>query len=65
VGTCGNESLVKENSLVDHASGRLKVAEVTSRFENVDEFTSLIGSVGFRLISKVIVAQATKSSRPS
>jgi len=32
--------------------GELKIAEVASRFQDVDEFVSLIGSVGFRLASK-------------
>lgn len=32
--------------------GELKIAEVTSRFTNVDLFISLLGAVGFRLKSK-------------
>ena len=32
--------------------GELKVAEVTSRFTGVDEFTSLVSSFGFKLESK-------------
>ncbi|KAF9782898.1 methyltransferase-domain-containing protein [Thelephora terrestris] len=33
-------------------TGRLKIAEVSSRFENVEQFVSLISSVGFKLKSK-------------
>lgn len=33
-------------------SGRLEIAEVTSRFENVDQFLSLVSSVGFKFKSK-------------
>ena len=33
--------------------GQLKIAEVTSRFENVDQFVSLISSIGFKFKSKV------------
>ena len=33
--------------------GQLKIAEVSSRFENVDQFVSLISSVGFKFKSKV------------
>lgn len=35
------------------SSGELKIAEVTSRFMDVEEFASLISSIGFRLKSKV------------
>ena len=35
--------------------GRLKIAEVSSRFENVDQFVSLVSSVGFKLKSKVYI----------
>ncbi|KAF7983945.1 hypothetical protein HWV62_18356 [Athelia sp. TMB] len=34
------------------ADGELKIAEVTSRFTDVDAFVSLVGSIGFRLVSK-------------
>ena len=33
--------------------GQLKIAEVSSRFENIDQFVSLISSVGFKFKSKV------------
>jgi len=33
-------------------TGQLKIAEVSSRFENVDQFVSLISSVGFKFKSK-------------
>ncbi|KAG6854994.1 hypothetical protein C0991_005923 [Blastosporella zonata] len=33
--------------------GELKIAEVASRFTNIEEFQNLIGSTGFRLKSKV------------
>lgn len=33
--------------------GELKIAEVASRFTNVDKFTSVVSSIGFRLIRKV------------
>ena len=33
--------------------GQLKIAEVSSRFENVDQFVSLVSSVGFKFKSKV------------
>ena len=36
-----------------HYSGQLKIAEVSSRFENVDQFVSLISLVGFKFKSKV------------
>ena len=38
-----------------HSSGDLQIAEVASRFKDVEEFTSLVTSIGFRLISKVTV----------
>ena len=34
-------------------SGELKIAEVTSRFTDMEEFTSLVNSIGFKLKSKV------------
>ena len=34
-------------------SGKLEIAEVTSRFSDVKAFTALVNSVGFELISKV------------
>lgn len=34
-------------------SGELKIAEVASRFTDVEEFQTLVGSIGFRLKSKV------------
>lgn len=40
--------------LTTRRRGRLKIAEVSSRFENVDQFVSLISSVGFKFKSKVI-----------
>lgn len=33
--------------------GELKIAEVASRFPDVDEFVSLISSVGFKMNAKV------------
>jgi len=33
-------------------NGELKIAEVTSRFTNVEDFHTLLGSIGFKLISK-------------
>lgn len=36
--------------------GFLKVAEVSSRFTNIDEFVTLVESVGFKLVSKVSVS---------
>lgn len=38
-----------------HCRGELKIAEVTSRFENVDQFVSLVSSVGFKFKSKVCI----------
>ena len=35
--------------------GQLKIAEVSSRFENVERFVSLISSVGFKFKSKVYI----------
>ena len=35
--------------------GQLKIAEVSSRFENVDQFVSLISSIGFKFKSKVYI----------
>jgi ribosomal RNA-processing protein 8 len=37
----------------DHTSGQLHIAEVTSRFTNVEDFISLVGSIGFHLKSRV------------
>lgn len=34
-------------------SGELKIAEVTSRFTNLDAFIALINTIGFRLLRKV------------
>lgn len=34
-------------------SGALKIAEVSSRFTNIDKFVALVESVGFTLESKV------------
>ncbi|KAG6868455.1 hypothetical protein C0993_002593 [Termitomyces sp. T159_Od127] len=34
------------------AGGELKIAEVASRFTDVEEFQNLVGSIGFRLISR-------------
>jgi len=33
----------------------LKIAEVTSRFKDVDQFVALVEKVGFKLINKVSV----------
>lgn len=41
-------------------SGELNIAEVASRFTDVDEFSSLVASIGFQLKSKV--GSAMKSS---
>lgn len=38
-------------------SGVLKIAEVTSRFEDEDKFVSLVEAVGFKLSSKVFAIQ--------
>jgi len=38
---------------MEYCRGQLKIAEVSSRFENVDQFVSLISSVGFKFKSKV------------
>lgn len=35
------------------SSGELKIAEVASRFPDVDEFVSLISSIGFKMNAKV------------
>lgn len=43
-------------------SGELKIAEVASRIEDVQAFTSLISSMGFKLTSKVRVEFAVESS---
>jgi ribosomal RNA-processing protein 8 len=34
-------------------SGELQIAEVTSRFTNIQQFLDLVNSIGFRLKSKV------------
>jgi ribosomal RNA-processing protein 8 len=39
--------------LLAYSSGELKIAEVASRFKDVDKFISLIRSIGFQLVSKV------------
>ena len=36
-------------------SGTLKIAEVTSRFKDVDQFVALVEKVGFKLTNKVSV----------
>ncbi|EJD00963.1 uncharacterized protein FOMMEDRAFT_89093 [Fomitiporia mediterranea MF3/22] len=43
---------IREARRVLKKGGELKIAEVTSRFTNVDKFTSVVSSVGFRLLSK-------------
>ncbi|KLO10151.1 hypothetical protein SCHPADRAFT_943054 [Schizopora paradoxa] len=43
---------VREARRVLKQGGELKIAEVTSRFTDVDSFVSAISSVGFKLISK-------------
>ncbi|KAI5124858.1 hypothetical protein M0805_007291 [Coniferiporia weirii] len=43
---------IREARRVLKTGGELKIAEVASRFTNVDKFTSVINSVGFRLVSK-------------
>lgn len=35
------------------SSGELKIAEVASRFTDVEEFSQLVSSIGFKLKSKV------------
>jgi len=42
---------LKEAWRVLVANGELKIAEVTSRFTNVEDFQALVGSIGFELIS--------------
>jgi hypothetical protein len=39
--------------LFAHFRGTLKIAEVTSRFEDINEFVDLVTSMGFKLESKV------------
>jgi hypothetical protein len=34
--------------------GELKIAEVASRFTNADDFVSLVSSIGFRMVMKVL-----------
>ena len=41
--------------------GELKIAEVASRFTDVDAFTSLISSIGFKLKSSVRLSGANLS----
>ncbi|KZP24563.1 hypothetical protein FIBSPDRAFT_735242 [Athelia psychrophila] len=43
---------VREAWRIMRADGELKIAEVASRFTDVDEFISLVGSIGFRLVKK-------------
>ena len=43
-------------------SGQLKIAEVSSRFENIDQFVSLISSVGFKFKSKVYLTRFRRRS---
>lgn len=43
--------MLYELCLIIH-SGKLKVAEVTSRFEDVDAFVDLVVAVGYRLAHK-------------
>ncbi|EGO01861.1 hypothetical protein SERLA73DRAFT_177408 [Serpula lacrymans var. lacrymans S7.3] len=43
---------IREAWRILKAGGELKVAEVASRFTNLNEFTSLVGSIGFKLKSK-------------
>lgn len=45
--------LTKYKLLTFLCSGELKIAEVTSRFTDLEEFTSLVNSIGFKLKSKV------------
>jgi len=35
--------------------GELMIAEVASRFTSVDDFTSLVNAIGFKLQNKVVV----------
>ena len=39
--------------LIINISGKLEIAEVTSRFSNIEEFVALICSIGFALKNKV------------
>ena len=43
-------------------SGQLKIAEVSSRFENIDQFVSLISSIGFKFKSKVYLTRFRRRS---
>jgi len=43
---------LREARRVLKTGGELKIAEVASRFTNVDKFTSVVSSIGFRLIRK-------------
>ena len=54
-GGCVDSSilLTKYKLLTFLCSGELKIAEVTSRFTDLEEFTSLVNSIGFKLKSKV------------
>lgn len=45
-----------EVSMLTLTSGRLKIAEVTSRIEDISAFISAIDAFGFRLDSKVLPA---------
>lgn len=40
--------------------GELKIAEVASRFPDLDEFVSLISSIGFKIKAKVKSVQSTQ-----
>lgn len=42
-----------DSLLIFFPSGELKIAEVASRFTDVEEFLSLVESIGFKLNSKV------------
>ncbi|KAL5530539.1 RRP8 [Sanghuangporus sanghuang] len=43
---------VRETGRILKKGGELKIAEVASRFTNVDRFTSVICSIGFRLVHR-------------
>ena len=39
------------------------IAEVASRFASVDKFTSLVGTIGFKLQKKVVAAHTVVHQR--